>query len=195
MIMMGGFWCITVYGCMPACMHVMWAGVAVGSGWQSYVAFINLGCYYLIGVPLGFLMGWVFHLGVMVIFSFYIYLPYVYMYVRTYVNRVRARVNQGIWAGMIFGGTVTQTLILALITIRCDWDKEVLYMSNQIVTTPHQNSLASLFYSSLFLWFNITSLIYLNGNANAGWESIIACKEMGNSKAWSGLKEEWRMYY
>ncbi|KAF7809347.1 protein DETOXIFICATION 27-like [Senna tora] len=70
------------------------SGVAVGSGWQSYVAYINLGCYYLIGVPLGVVMGWVFHLGVM-----------------------------GIWAGMIFG-TATQTLILALITIRCDWDRE-----------------------------------------------------------------------
>ncbi|KAG8478544.1 hypothetical protein CXB51_028300 [Gossypium anomalum] len=71
------------------------SGVAVGSGWQSYVAYINLGCYYLIGVPLGFLMGWVFHLGVM-----------------------------GIWAGMIFGGTAVQTAILVFITIRCDWDKE-----------------------------------------------------------------------
>lgn len=33
---------------------------------------------------------------------------------------------QGIWAGMIFGGTATQTLILAIITVRCDWDKEVI---------------------------------------------------------------------
>lgn len=41
-------------------------GVAVGSGWQAYVAYINLGCYYLIGVPLGFSMGWAFDLGVKV---------------------------------------------------------------------------------------------------------------------------------
>ncbi|CAN1288533.1 Protein DETOXIFICATION 27 [Linum perenne] len=41
-------------------------GVAVGSGWQKYVAYINLGCYYLIGVPLGFVMGWGFDLGVKV---------------------------------------------------------------------------------------------------------------------------------
>ncbi|KAK6923344.1 Multi antimicrobial extrusion protein [Dillenia turbinata] len=70
------------------------SGVAVGSGWQAYVAYINLGCYYLIGLPLGFLMEWVFHQGVM-----------------------------GIWAGMIFG-TAVQTLILGIITIRSDWDKE-----------------------------------------------------------------------
>ncbi|CAI9272010.1 unnamed protein product [Lactuca saligna] len=71
------------------------SGVAVGSGWQSYVAYINLGCYYLIGVPMGLAMGWLFHLGVM-----------------------------GIWAGMIFGGTAFQTVVLAIITSRCDWEKE-----------------------------------------------------------------------
>ncbi|KAH7520486.1 hypothetical protein FEM48_Zijuj08G0148900 [Ziziphus jujuba var. spinosa] len=41
------------------------SGVAVGCGWQSYVAYINLGCYYLIGVPVGYFMGWIFNLGVM----------------------------------------------------------------------------------------------------------------------------------
>ncbi|XP_057492685.1 protein DETOXIFICATION 27-like isoform X2 [Actinidia eriantha] len=70
------------------------SGVAVGSGWQSYIAYINLGCYYLIGVPLGFIMGWGFNHGVM-----------------------------GIWAGLV-GGTAFQTLILTIITIRCDWEKE-----------------------------------------------------------------------
>ncbi|CAI9111108.1 OLC1v1011247C1 [Oldenlandia corymbosa var. corymbosa] len=68
------------------------SGVAVGSGWQSYVAYINLGCYYLVGVPFGVLMGWVFKQGVLRII----------------------RLNP------------FQTLILAIIVIRCDWDKEAL---------------------------------------------------------------------
>ncbi|GAB2271366.1 Protein DETOXIFICATION 27 [Dionaea muscipula] len=71
------------------------SGVAVGSGWQAWVAYINLGCYYIVGLPLGIIMGWVFHTGV-----------------------------QGIWAGMIFGGTGLQTLVLSMVVARCDWDKE-----------------------------------------------------------------------
>ncbi|KGN48721.1 protein DETOXIFICATION 27 [Cucumis sativus] len=71
------------------------SGVAVGSGWQSYVAYINLGCYYFIGLPLGIFTLRFTHLGV-----------------------------KGIWLGMIFGGTGIQTMILLIITIRCDWEEE-----------------------------------------------------------------------
>ncbi|CAK8568150.1 unnamed protein product [Lathyrus sativus] len=71
------------------------SGVAVGSGWQVFVAYVNIGCYYLIGLPLGIIMGWVFNTGI-----------------------------EGIWSGMIFGGTTIQTLILIIITVRCDWQKE-----------------------------------------------------------------------
>ncbi|KAF2581021.1 hypothetical protein F2Q68_00000333 [Brassica cretica] len=73
------------------------SGVAIGSGWQSFLAYINLGCYYFISLPLGFVMGWIFKFGV-----------------------------KSIWAGMIFGGTAIQTLILTFIVTRCDWDKEVM---------------------------------------------------------------------
>lgn len=44
-------------------------GVAVGGGWQALVAYINLGCYYIFGLPLGFLLGYLFHWGVQVKFS------------------------------------------------------------------------------------------------------------------------------
>ncbi|PAN31411.1 hypothetical protein PAHAL_5G417700 [Panicum hallii] len=78
------------------------SGVAVGSGWQSTVAYVNIGCYYIIGVPMGVLLGWLFNLGVL-----------------------------GIWAGMI-GGTAVQMLILAAITIRCDWEKEAMIASTRM---------------------------------------------------------------
>ena len=38
-------------------------GVAVGAGWQSIVAYINIGCYYLVGLPLGILLGFIFDFG------------------------------------------------------------------------------------------------------------------------------------
>lgn len=34
------------------------AGVAVGGGWQALVAYINLFSYYVIGLPLGFVLGY-----------------------------------------------------------------------------------------------------------------------------------------
>lgn len=42
-------------------------GVAVGGGWQGLVAYINLACYYIFGLPLGFLLGYKLNLGVEVI--------------------------------------------------------------------------------------------------------------------------------
>ncbi|XP_062106117.1 protein DETOXIFICATION 40 [Humulus lupulus] len=71
------------------------SGVAVGCGWQTLVAYINVGSYYVVGVPLGSLLGFYFKLGA-----------------------------KGIWLGMI-GGTVIQTLILLWITFRTDWNREV----------------------------------------------------------------------
>lgn len=42
------------------------AGVAIGAGWQSVIAIVNIACYYLIGVPIGALLGYVAHLEVKV---------------------------------------------------------------------------------------------------------------------------------
>jgi MATE family multidrug resistance protein len=30
------------------------------------VAYVNIGCYYFIGIPMGILLGWLFNLGVLV---------------------------------------------------------------------------------------------------------------------------------
>ncbi|RVW42029.1 Protein detoxification 34 [Vitis vinifera] len=76
-------------------MQPVLSGVAVGSGWQALVAYINLGCYYIIGVPLGCLLGYLAKFGV-----------------------------KGLWGGMICG-TALQTLILLFIVYRTNWNKEV----------------------------------------------------------------------
>ncbi|XP_076941902.1 protein DETOXIFICATION 40-like [Bidens hawaiensis] len=71
------------------------SGVAVGCGWQAYVAYVNVGCYYIVGIPLGCLLGFHFNLGV-----------------------------KGLWSGII-GGIAMQTVILLWSTLRTDWNKEV----------------------------------------------------------------------
>lgn len=48
----------------------IFAGVAIGGGWQALVAYINLFCYYVIGLPLGFLLGYKTRLGVEVKYYF-----------------------------------------------------------------------------------------------------------------------------
>ncbi|KAJ4978794.1 hypothetical protein NE237_009574 [Protea cynaroides] len=39
------------------------SGVAVGCGWQKFVAYVNVGCYYIVGIPLGTLLGFQFKDG------------------------------------------------------------------------------------------------------------------------------------
>ncbi|KAI4351680.1 hypothetical protein L6164_006016 [Bauhinia variegata] len=45
------------------------SGVVIGSGWQVMAAYINLGCYYIVGLPLGILFGFKANLGVKVLWG------------------------------------------------------------------------------------------------------------------------------
>ncbi|KAK8965389.1 Protein TRANSPARENT TESTA 12 [Platanthera guangdongensis] len=45
------------------------AGVAVGAGCPALVAYINLGCYYVVGIPLGYLLAFKLDLGVEVVIN------------------------------------------------------------------------------------------------------------------------------
>ncbi|KAI4348522.1 hypothetical protein L6164_009236 [Bauhinia variegata] len=78
------------------------SGVAIGAGWQSIVAYVNIGCYYIIGVPVGIVLGKVLHLQV-----------------------------KGIWIGMLFG-TFVQSVVLTVITYKTDWDKQVIVARNRV---------------------------------------------------------------
>lgn len=50
------------------------SGVAVGCGWQAFVAYVNIGCYYLVGIPVGCLLGFKFDLGAKVCVRVCIYI-------------------------------------------------------------------------------------------------------------------------
>ncbi|KAL2547130.1 MATE efflux family protein [Forsythia ovata] len=69
-------------------------GVATGAGWQVPVAYINVGCYFLLGVPLGVLMAYKFKMGI-----------------------------KGIWNGMLLGLCLQSCLLLRMICV-ANWNKE-----------------------------------------------------------------------
>lgn len=46
----------------PRCVSL--TGVALGAGWQSTVAYVNLSCYYLVGIPVGVVLGYVLNMQV-----------------------------------------------------------------------------------------------------------------------------------
>ncbi|KAK4429793.1 protein DETOXIFICATION 30 [Sesamum alatum] len=45
--------CIVVNSIQPAL-----SGVAIGAGWQALIAYVNIVCYYVFGVPLGLILGY-----------------------------------------------------------------------------------------------------------------------------------------
>jgi len=68
------------------------SGAAIGSGWQTIVAYVNVGAYYLIGLPIGCILGYKTSLGA-----------------------------AGIWWRLIIRVTV-QTIALIILTARTNWD-------------------------------------------------------------------------
>ncbi|XP_061987594.1 protein DETOXIFICATION 29-like isoform X1 [Populus nigra] len=70
------------------------SGLAIGAGWQAAVAFVNIGCYYIFGIPLGLILGYWLQMDV-----------------------------QGIWIGMLTG-TVVQTVVLFWMIGKTNWNTE-----------------------------------------------------------------------
>ncbi|KAK7251700.1 hypothetical protein RIF29_35123 [Crotalaria pallida] len=70
------------------------SGTARGCGLQKIGAYINLGSYYLVGVPSAILLGFVLHLG-----------------------------GKGLWLGIICAGFV-QVLSLVIVIARINWEQE-----------------------------------------------------------------------
>ncbi|TYH74654.1 hypothetical protein ES332_D05G416000v1 [Gossypium tomentosum] len=75
--------------------QVVLSGVAKGCGWQYIGAYVNLGAFYLIGLPVGIILGFVGHLN-----------------------------GRGLWLGIVVG-SIVQTILLSLFAIFTNWEKQV----------------------------------------------------------------------
>ncbi|XP_027358127.1 protein DETOXIFICATION 16-like isoform X1 [Abrus precatorius] len=70
------------------------SGTARGCGWQKIGAFVNLGSYYLIGIPSAIVLAFALHIG-----------------------------GKGLWLGIICA-LIVQVCSLMIITIRTNWEQE-----------------------------------------------------------------------
>lgn len=71
------------------------SGIARGSGWQHIGAYVNLGAFYLFGIPIAVVLGFILHLNA-----------------------------KGLWIGIVVG-SIIQSSILFLITSFTNWQKQV----------------------------------------------------------------------
>ncbi|KAI7724774.1 hypothetical protein M8C21_031199 [Ambrosia artemisiifolia] len=76
-------------------MQSVLSGVAIGAGWQTTVAYMNIVSYVILAIPLGLLLGFKFNMGV-----------------------------KGIWYGMVSGASMQCCLLLMMIW-RTNWNNEV----------------------------------------------------------------------
>ncbi|KAF3670052.1 putative RING-H2 finger protein ATL71-like [Capsicum annuum] len=72
----------------------VFSGIARGCGWQKIGAFVNLGTFYLWGIPAGMVLAFVFHFG-----------------------------GKGLWSGIILSISA-QALIYSAVILRTNWDKQ-----------------------------------------------------------------------
>ncbi|XP_057784276.1 protein DETOXIFICATION 14-like [Salvia miltiorrhiza] len=80
------------------------SGVARGSGWQHIGAYVNLGSYYIVGIPVALLLGFVLDLK-----------------------------GKGLWSGLVAGTTV-QALSLSFITSLTNWDNQAREARHRVFT-------------------------------------------------------------
>ncbi|KAL0461978.1 UNVERIFIED_CONTAM: protein DETOXIFICATION 1 [Sesamum latifolium] len=72
------------------------SGIARGSGWQRIGAYVNFGAFYIVGIPVAVVLGFIEHLKA-----------------------------KGFWIGIVIG-SILQSAILSVITGFTDWQKQVI---------------------------------------------------------------------
>ncbi|XP_010683279.2 protein DETOXIFICATION 1 [Beta vulgaris subsp. vulgaris] len=75
-------------------LQMVLSGIAKGSGWQRLGAYVNLGAFYLVGLPVAIVLGFVRHLNA-----------------------------KGLWIGILIG-SILQATLLIIVTILTNWRKQ-----------------------------------------------------------------------
>ncbi|OMP04683.1 Multi antimicrobial extrusion protein [Corchorus olitorius] len=88
------------------------SGVARGTGWQHIGAYVNLGAYYLVGIPVAALLCFGLHLR-----------------------------GKGLWIGILTGSSL-QLLLLALVTFFTNWQKQASKAQERMIEEKFPNGLA-----------------------------------------------------
>ncbi|KAK7364111.1 hypothetical protein VNO80_12515 [Phaseolus coccineus] len=89
------------------------SGTARGCGWQKIGAFVNLGSYYLVGIPSAVVFAFVLHIG-----------------------------GKGLWLGIICA-LIVQVCSLMIITIRTDWGQQAKEAIDRVHNSVTPESLVS----------------------------------------------------
>uniref|UniRef100_A0A0A9HUP7 Protein DETOXIFICATION n=1 Tax=Arundo donax TaxID=35708 RepID=A0A0A9HUP7_ARUDO len=79
------------------------SGVARGCGWQKIGAWVNLGAYYIVGIPSAYLIAFVLRVG-----------------------------GMGLWLGIICG-IMVHVLLLMIITLCTNWDDEATKAKDRVM--------------------------------------------------------------
>ncbi|KAK4720775.1 hypothetical protein R3W88_011008 [Solanum pinnatisectum] len=79
------------------------SGIARGCGWQKIGAIVNLGAYYLWGIPAGIVLGFFYHVG-----------------------------GKGLWLGLTLS-LLAQALIYLVVTLGTNWDKEAKKAADRVI--------------------------------------------------------------
>ncbi|KAK2451499.1 protein DETOXIFICATION [Trifolium repens] len=89
------------------------SGTARGVGWQKIGAYINLGSYYIVGIPSAVVLAFALHIG-----------------------------GKGLWLGIICA-LIVQVCCLTIVTIRTDWAKEAKKATDRVYNSITTESLVS----------------------------------------------------
>ncbi|KAK4711975.1 hypothetical protein R3W88_006488 [Solanum pinnatisectum] len=93
------FLCLTI---ITDCLQAVICGVARGSGWQIIGAYVNLGAFYLVGIPVAAVL--------------------------CFLVNLKAK---GLWIGLLAGSAI-QALSLSLILVFTDWQKQAMKAKKRI---------------------------------------------------------------